>query len=249
MGSRFLFNVALWDELSSRIPKATTVRAAVAYLGTGASRLLPLRRGDKLVVDMSLRAVRSGTTDPREVQRFLRRGVQVFSRGSLHAKFFVIDRTVIAGSANISGHARNSLDEAAVMTDDGAAVRRALATFELLCTEPVRKNYLDKCIAEYRPPKFVPGERPPGSRRKKSEGRVWLIGGLRYRDLPEREQDDADAALKRASKRLMDFERSKVECTHYPKKLAFFSRLRLGFRPHAALFGAARSRFPDDVAS
>jgi phosphatidylserine/phosphatidylglycerophosphate/cardiolipin synthase-like enzyme len=155
MASRFLFNEALWDELGARIPKAKAVRAGVAYLGTGASALLPLRKGDKLVVDLSLRAVRSGTTDPREIQKFLRRGVEVFSRGSLHAKFFIIDKTTIAGSSNISKNAKDSLDEAAVLTDDPATTRRALATFEQLCTEPVRKDYLQKCLKEYRPTGFT----------------------------------------------------------------------------------------------
>ena len=154
MASRFLFNETLWAELEARIPKARVTRAAVAYVGSGASGLLPLKKGDKLVVDMSLKAVRSGTTDPREVKRLLRSGVQVFSRGSLHAKFFVIDRLVIAGSSNISKHARHHLDEAAILTDDAATVRRAVSTFDQLCTEPVRKDYLEKCIAEYRPPRL-----------------------------------------------------------------------------------------------
>ena len=229
MASRFLFNETLWSELSDRVPNAKTVRAAVAYLGKGASTLLSLKKGDKLVVDMSLRAVRSGTTDPREVRKFLRRGVDVFSRDSLHAKFFIIDGTVIAGSANISGHARNSLDEAAVLTDDGATVRRALATFEQLCNEPVRKDYLTKCIVEYRPPKFTPGTDRSGSRsRTITTAKVWIIGGLREMDIPDAEEAEIDRVVKRASKKRLDFERSEVDYTHYPSKLSFFSQLREG---------------------
>lgn len=206
MASRFLFNDTLWSELNDRIPKAKTVRAAVAYFATGASTILPLRKGDKLVVDMSLRTVRAGTTDPREVRKLLRRGVQVFSRASLHAKFFIIDRVVVAGSANISGNARDKRDEAAVLTDDGAAVRRAMATFEQLCTEPVRKGYLDKCIAEYRPPKFigVPA-RTDSSRKKPTHAKVWLIGGLTYRNVPKDEEAEANRVLKEVSKKLRDF--------------------------------------------
>ncbi|MBI2392252.1 MAG: hypothetical protein HYV09_21875 [Deltaproteobacteria bacterium] len=167
MATRFIFNNALWDELAARVPRHH-VRAAVAYLGTGASRLLPLKKGDQLVIDMSLRAVRSGVTDPREVRTFLRRGVEVFSRATLHTKFFVLGNTVIAGSSNISRHAKDVLDEAAVLTDDGATVRRAISIFEELCTEPVRKEYLAKCLKEYRPPKFLGTS---GSTRRHDPGR------------------------------------------------------------------------------
>lgn len=227
MASRFLFNDTLWSELNDRIPKAKTVRAAVAYFATGASKILPLRKGDKLVVDMSLPTVRAGTTDPREVRKLLRRGVQVFSRTSLHAKFFIIDQVVIAGSANISGNARDNRDEAAVLTDDGAAVRRAVATFEQLCTEPVRKGYLDKCIAEYRPPKFA-GEanRSTSKRRKPAQAKVWIIGGLQYREFPEDEAAEANRVLEEVSKKLRDFEHSVVDDTRYARKPSFCSKLR-----------------------
>lgn len=229
MASRFLFNDTLWSELNDRIPKAKTVRAAVAYFATGASTILPLRKGDKLVVDMSLATVRAGTTDPREVRKLLRRGVQVFSRASLHAKFFIIDRVVIAGSANISGNARDRRDEAAVLTDDGAAVRRAMATFEHLCTEPVRQDYLDKCIAAYRPPKFAGVQGRPGSKRKKStQGKVWIIGGLQYRELPDEETAEAERVARRASKKLLDFQKSNVDYFHNPSRLVYFGLLREG---------------------
>ncbi len=226
MASRFLFNEALWDELGERVPKAKSVRAAVAYLGTGASSLLPLRKGDRLVVDMSLRAVRAGTTDPREVRKLLRKGVEVFSRGSLHAKFFILDKTTIAGSSNLSNHAKNSLDEAAVLTDDPATTRRASAIFEQLCNEPVRKDYLQKCIEAYRPPKFTGGPPQRGKRKKLSQGKVWIIGGLQYRGIPQREGEDSERVLKKARKKLLDFEHSEVDSSHYAKPQAFFRRLR-----------------------
>lgn len=228
MASSFLFNEALWEELGVRVPSAKLVRAAVAYLGTGASGLLPLRKGDRLVVDMSLRAVRAGTTDPREVEKFLRKGVEVFSRGSLHTKFFILDKTTIAGSSNLSNHAKNSLDEAAVLTDDPATTRRASAIFDQLCTEPVRKDYLQKCIEAYRPPKFTGGP-PQGAKGKRlSQGKVWIIGGLVYRELPEDEENASERALKKVGKKLKDFERSAVEFSHYAKSLGFFGRIREG---------------------
>lgn len=226
MASRFLFNQTFWEELAARVPEAKRVRAAVAYLGSGASNLLPLRQGDKLVVDMSLRAVRSGTTDPREVRKYLRRGVDVFSRPSLHAKFIVIDQAVIAGSANLSSHARQVLDEAALVTDDAAAVKRATATFEQLCTEPVRKPYLDKCIEEFRPPKF--GTATKGGRRKQDRGKVWILGNLGYGELPEDEEDGADRLVRKTREKLLDFQQHHVEYCHYAAKPTFATKLREG---------------------
>jgi hypothetical protein len=227
MSSQFLFNAALWHELSSRIPKAKKVRAAVAYLGKGGATLLPLRKGDVLVVNMSLGRVRAGATDPKEVRKLLKRGVSVFSRGSLHAKFLVIDNVVIAGSSNVSNHAKNDLDEAAVLTNDTATVQRARSTFEKLCTELVRKDYLAKCIKEYRPPKFT-GKSSSGKKtkgKKVVQSKLWFLAGLRYSSIPESEKQDADAVVKKA-KKLLDFEKSEVDYCHYPAKEKFFSSLR-----------------------
>ncbi len=176
MASQFLFNQALWAEFAARIPKAKKVRGAVAYFGTGAAKLLPLREGDELVVDMSLGRVRAGGTDPNEIHKLIRRGVTVYSRRTLHAKFFIIDDVLIAGSSNISSTAQNVLDEAAILTDDRAAIIRARATFKDLCTEPVSKDYLAKCIAEHKSPKFggKPLSRTP-SKKTSSSSKLWLI--------------------------------------------------------------------------
>jgi hypothetical protein len=228
MATRFIFNNALWEELAERVPR-DHVRAAVAYLGTGASKLLPLKKEDRLVIDMSLRAVRSGVTDPREVRTFLRRGVEVFSRETLHTKFFVLGNTVIAGSSNVSRHAKDVLDEAAVLTDDGATVRRAISVFEDLCTEPVRKEYLAKCLEEYRPPKFLASGAARTSRLRKQTAKVWIIGGLRYgNEIPDSEEASVDSAVAEAETKLLDFERAEVDYSHYPTPMGFFRRLREG---------------------
>lgn len=229
MASRFLFNETLWNELETRIPRAKVVRVAVAYLGSSAETLLPLRKGDTLVVDMSLRAVRSGTTDPRQVEKFLKRGVAVFSRESLHAKFFLIDDVLIAGSSNISRHAKDALDEAAILTNDSSAWARASATADALCTEPVRKEYLRKCLKEYRPPRFGGQKNRAGTGRTKiRHAKVWIIAGLIYRDVPATEAAMFDQVIKKSEKRLLDFERSKVDYTHYSRPMKFFKELREG---------------------
>src|SRR6266566_5676555 len=152
--SRFVANGELWTALREHVRKASGVHAAVAYFGRNGAKLLPLKRGDIIVADVSLGAVRQGVTDPRELKILMQRGVTIFSRPTLHAKFIIANRTLIASSANVSRNSRDTLDEAGIITTDPAAVRRAADFFEKLCTQPVGKKYLDRCIAEYRPPRF-----------------------------------------------------------------------------------------------
>jgi hypothetical protein len=190
-----------------------------------------LANEDRLVVDMSMQAVKQGVTDPHEIKRLLKRGVKVFTRGNLHAKFLIAGNTLIAGSANISRNARTVLDEAGVVTTDPAALQRAKTFFEKLCTEPVRPKYLAECIKQYRPPRFKAAVAPTSDpRRPKREvnAKLWLVRGLVYRDLPQREQKRADAAESRAKKKLRDPDRTEVSTTHYAQPIAFLKRLRQG---------------------
>lgn len=225
MSAKFLSKRAIWTELEARIQRAKRVRAAVAYVGQGGAEILRLRAGDRLVVDMSLRAVRAGATDPREVRKLIGDGVVVYSCETLHSKFFVVDDVVIAGSANASNRARDVLDEAALMTDDAAAVKDARAVHDALCSQLVREHYLAQCIEQYRPPAFVPGPAKPSSR-KNGGRRLWIIGGLRAADLPRNEIEEATKAEKQAKTKIRNYHRAEVDYCHYTFRLKFFDQLR-----------------------
>ena len=121
----FLSNETLWKTVTAIVKAASHVDAAVAYFGQGGSHLLPLKKGDRLIVNMSISTVRAGATDPREIEKLMKRGVQAFSRRNLHAKIVVADKSVISGSANVSKRADDLLDEAAIWTNDPAVLRRA----------------------------------------------------------------------------------------------------------------------------
>lgn len=123
----FLSNETLWQAISAQIKAASHVDAAIAYFGQGGAKLLPLRNGHRLVVDMNPATVRAGSTDPREIEKLIRRGVQAFTRRNLHAKIVVANKSVISGSANVSRHSQQVLDEAAILTTEPSAVcgRRA----------------------------------------------------------------------------------------------------------------------------
>lgn len=226
----FLSNETLWQTLSAKLKAARHVDAAFAYFGSGGAKLLPLKRGSRLVVNMSLASLRAGATNPHEIEKLIRKGVQVFSRRNLHAKMMVIDRAAIIGSANISGHARHTLDEAAVLTTDQATVRRAKDFIERLLTEPVSPEYLEKCKRLYRPPRFA----PQGSGRKTRERRVqhaklWVLN-LREGDLPEAERARLEKGEAKAEQKIRDKAECEVNSCWWSVKPKMASELEPGDR-------------------
>jgi hypothetical protein len=228
--TRFLSNDSLWSELRERLKAAKSCKVAVAFLGTGGADLLPLKKGDALVVDLGIETVRQGLTSPKEVQRLIRRGVRVFTRSTLHAKFFLCDRVLIVGSANASRNSQRRLDEAASLTTDPVAIRRAAAFFEQLCTEPVRPEYLKVCLRAYRPPKFGGNGTPSASSRQRRvvEAKLWFIGGLRSIETPEHEQDQIAAIEKDAAARLRDPANTEITWSRYLEKPRFLNHIRVG---------------------
>lgn len=231
-GTRFISNDDLWREIQTRVAAGKQVRAAVAYFGGHGATLLKLKRGDSVVVDMSIAAVRQGVTNPHEIRTLIGRGVKVFSRGSLHAKFLVIDKTLIASSANASINSKNSLDEAGIITTDPVAVRRATDFFEKLCTEPVGREYLTKCIAEYRPPKFKAAVERTKSHSKPSrrvvEAKLWFIGGLVVLNLSDDARESIERLERRTEKRLKQPEQTEVGWIRFGGKPKFLRHIRIG---------------------
>jgi len=229
--SQFLSNDALWQELQRRVEKAKHVDAAVAYVGRNGAKLLKLKKGDRLVVDMSLAAVRQGVTHPKTIQTFMSRGVQVYSRAKLHAKIYIMDKALIVGSANVSDNSRNTLDEAAMLTTDAATIKRARAYFEQLCTEPVRKAYLDECIKEYRPPKFKAAREPakPGKQKRKRAcpAKLWIVAGLSViGEMREAAQKSIDKREKQIQKKTNI--KDELTWVRFPKRPAYLDALQVG---------------------
>jgi hypothetical protein len=213
--AHFLINDALWRTLTARIRTAHHVDAAVAYFGQDGARLFPLRKGHRLVVDMSIATVRAGGTDPREVEKLLRHDVLVFTRSNLHAKVVVADNAVIAGSANVSKNSRR-LDEAGILTSDQVAVLRAREFIERLCTEPVRPEYLEECKRLYRPPR-IPKRRGQRGKPRVTHAKLWLVSLTQY-FIPESEVERYEQGEKEAQKKVRKRERSKTSSFTWPHK-------------------------------
>jgi hypothetical protein len=148
-----------WQTITKLACKSNSAKVAVAYFGQGASKLLPLKVGSVLVVDLSKQAVRSGQTCPQEIIRLLRKGVEVHSCSNLHAKVFVFGRRAIIGSANASRHSEQGLIEAVIETADAKTVASCKAFVDSLRGEHVDLDYARRLARLYKPPKFGGGER------------------------------------------------------------------------------------------
>lgn len=224
----FLTNETLWQKRFDRIKAARRVEAAIAYFGQGGAKLLPLRRGHRLIVDLSSATVRAGATDPREVEKLIRRGVQAFTRRNLHAKIVVADNSVIVGSANVSRRSQEVLDEAAILTSDPIAVRRARDFIKRLCTEPVSALYLKECKRIYKPPRFS-GGRAGGKHRQQqaTHAKLWLVN-LGEASVPKSEIERYEEGKAKAEKLVEDKSRSKTDSSRWPFKPKMASELELG---------------------
>jgi hypothetical protein len=199
-----------------------------AYFGTGGADLLPLKKGDRLVVDMSMGAVRQGVTNPREIERLMQRGVQVFTRASLHAKFFLIDEVLIVGSSNVSQSSQAVLDEAALSTTSQRAMQSARQFFDQLCSEPVRDKYLQECLKAYKPPKFKAARMPRSQpRRKGTTAKLWFIAGIRFlKKTPRDDEEKIEALEEQAREKMVGPAKGELTWTRYLYKPKFFSAIR-----------------------
>ena len=144
----------IWKIVTSEAKKARNpAYVAVAYLGQGASKLLPLPSHSRLVVDASDRAVSSGQTCPDDLQKMQKRGTFIYSVPNLHAKAYAFDKSAIIGSANASNHSAHDLIEAGLQTEDRAIIRASRNFVRRMCLSELTPRALDRLQKLYRPPR------------------------------------------------------------------------------------------------
>lgn len=224
----FLSNEVLWQILSTQIKSAEHVEAAIAYFGQGGAKLLPLRKGDRLVVDMSLATVKTGGTDPREIEKLFKKGVEIFSRRNLHAKIILLDNNVIVGSANVSKRSYDVLDEAAILTTDPLVIKRTQEFIDRLCTEPVQSKYLEQCKQLYRLPRII-GKRSSetsGQQRVK-HAKLWMVNLVEC-SVPESEIERYEQGERKAQELIKDSVRSETDSFHWSSKPKMADELEFG---------------------
>jgi hypothetical protein len=122
---RFHGEKSVWPIVKNRVRKAKKSQqlfVAIAYVGAGATKILPLRRGDVLVCNASDAAIKQGSTSAEALERFLHRGVKIFNEPRLHGKVVVFPGRAFVGSANASSRSRDVLYEAVLETTDPQVV-------------------------------------------------------------------------------------------------------------------------------
>ncbi|MCI0701354.1 MAG: hypothetical protein L0241_09770 [Planctomycetia bacterium] len=183
-------------------------------------------KNDRLVVDMSLKTVAAGGTDPREVEKLIKRGVHVFTRKNLHAKCIVADKALVSSSANVSSNSRDHLDEAGLLTTDPGSVQRARDFIDRLCTEPVRPEYLKACKEAYNPPRFAPGAAGKGRQSHIAPAKLWIVN-LSAVWLPEAERERYEQSEAKAETRKKQ-PQSRLDSFHWPYKPRIVDEADLG---------------------
>lgn len=210
-----LITSKIWPTISAAA-KGTKrpAHVAVAYFGSGASKLLPLAKGSRLVVDASIPRVKSGLTCPAELKKLHKKGVLIYSVPNLHAKVFVFGSKAFVGSTNVSNNSAGTLVEAVISTTNKKAVSDAKGFVQSLCLHELGPEMIDSLAKLYNPPKFTSqGKDEPGVE-KPVDGPIFarvLLAQLN-RDEPPAESEKAQkTGLKKAKKEMKEPKRHKLD--------------------------------------
>jgi hypothetical protein len=207
-----LHTYGVWSRLTKLAGQGTAC-CAVPYFATGASQLLPLKPGSKLVVKFDRASVESGQVNPKEVVHLINGDVEVHACANLHAKVFVIGNTTIIGSANVSGLSANHLVEACVEIRSRAFAESCRKFIQSISGDVVGLEFAKRMIKFYRPPRMVPSQ----TFRRGKIGRVvpehsglWLVS-LVESDWDDIDRGQEDAGWATAERALSNPKKSRIE--------------------------------------
>jgi hypothetical protein len=220
----------LWPTITKLAKNSQRTDVAVGYLGHGATKLLPLHKDDSLVIDMSQDSVRNGQTNPFEVEKYLKKRVDVYTCSNLHAKLYVFDTALIVGSANVSQHSQHGLIEVGLLCRNRDLLTQARGLIKSLQVEPVTPEYVKFCQRIYNPPK------KPLGRSGKRKGNVpmysplWVVGvwPLDDDDLSEQEKQLDETERKKATKKLRYPRKYEINLVRWTGKSTFGRKVRKG---------------------
>lgn len=194
-----------WTVLGEVFADAERISAAIAFVGHNAAELLPLGDGDSIVVNGTGRpskgdSITRGTVDPHQLQRWFDAGADIYLHPWLHAKLIAVElgddsHATVIGSANVSLHAQNDLEEATVVLSDADVFATThSAIFQWIDeASPVTQDWLDDAKKRFRP-QVPPTRRSEPTRDKVVLSDKRLMIGYAYPD--ESPQDPAvEAAL------------------------------------------------------
>jgi len=205
-----LLSSDLWRRIHVLARRAGRCAIAVPFVGTGSSKHLRLQRGDLLVCRLDEPTARAGLTNPKEILAYLRQGVEVHTVSNLHAKVFILGRSAIIGSSNLSRHSERTLLEAAVETSSPELVRPCREFVEGLRGDEVGPEYARRLMRIYRPPRVNTIGRGPQGARRVRQGDVFAVG-LGYFEFDELDEVAERAANRVGRQRVTDPDRFSVE--------------------------------------
>jgi hypothetical protein len=103
-----------WNSIRRVTADRGTHLVACPYVAPGAGERLRLGKGDVLVTRFDDATILAGQTDPREIVKYIKGGVEVHNEPRLHAKVYVSQKRAVIGSANVSASSEHDLLEASV---------------------------------------------------------------------------------------------------------------------------------------
>lgn len=202
----------IWDELT-KAAKNSKIKSfvAVAYFGKGGAERLPLSKGSSLLVDASDNAVTNGITCPEELLKLYYKGVRIFSKENLHAKLFIIGKTLYVGSTNVSLNSEKCFKEAVLKTTDKSAIKDAKLFIQEHCNTPeLGDANLKRLMKIYKPSKNFKKE---FSTKSKSEINLpaFYVCNLDLVNYSNEEEKQSQIGKQEALQKIKNISRHKID--------------------------------------
>lgn len=223
---KFLSN-DIWTSIKSLSDKSRRTKVAVAYFGTGAATQLTLKKGDTLLVAMTLGNVKVGQVNPFEVEKLYNKGVHIYNLANLHSKIYLFDKSVIIGSANVSSNSADTLIESGLLTDDSKAISQADSFIKAHCIEKIEQDYIEVCKKNYNPPKFFSSRQKQEITKSKFKGqlsRLWVISTV-ISSIDDEISANDDKHFDKMISNKRTFKKEKIS---YPLNDSFIQQVREG---------------------
>ncbi len=221
-----LITEKVWGHISKRAKENKNRFVAVAYLGKNASNYLPLGAGDVLVIDASENCIRSGSTNPLEIEKYIKGGVEVFSYENLHAKVFVFGNLALVGSANISENSAKALTECMVEFKNSETVSFARGFVRSLMLEPLSPEYVKYLRTIYKPPE-VESKGKRNLTRKSRSNSLW-VQKLHEYNFTDTELKAYESGEEKVINQITNTEKYKIEGIMYKNNTTLAKEAKIG---------------------
>lgn len=216
----------VWDHICKRAKANKNRYVAVAYLGKNASKYLPLAAGDVLVIDASETCIRSGATNPLEIEKYIKKGVELFSYANLHAKVFVFGNIALIGSANVSENSSMVLIECMVECKSTKMVSSARGFVRSLMLEPLSPEYVEYLKTIYNPAKTKDMKKSKISRKGKDNS-LWVQRLDEY-EFTDAEQEAYEIGEEKAKNRISNAVKYKIKGVRYKNDTTLAKQVNIG---------------------